>query len=77
MSIELILATLAMNINCGNLSASERLNFRAVYAFGVERMEEIEHTNCSSEERSIMLRRLHKRLSRALEDLLDGDYSHC
>ena len=77
MSIELIMATLALNIRCGNLSPSERLNFRAVYAFGVERMEEIEHINCSSEERSIMLRRLHKRLSRALEDLLDGDYGHC
>ena len=77
MSIELIMATLALNIRCGNLSASEKLNFRAVYAYGQERMEEIEHTNCSFEERSIMLRRLHKRLSRALEDLLDGDYGHC
>ena len=77
MSIELILATLAMNIRCGNLSASEKLNFRSVYAYGIERREEISHTNCSQEERDILFRRLHKRLSRALEDLLDGDYGHC
>lgn len=77
MSIELILATLAMNINCGNLSASEKLNFRAVYAFGVERLEEISRTNCTSTEKDILLRRLHKRLARSLQDLLDGDYGHC
>ena len=77
MSIELILATLAMNINCDNLSANERLNFRAVYAYGIERLEEINHTNCTSEERDILLRRLHKRLERSLQDLLDGDYGHC
>ena len=77
MSIQLILATLAMNIRVGNLSASERLNFRSVYAYGVERLEEIDHTNCTAEERDILLRRLRKRLSRSLEDLLDGDYHHC
>ena len=77
MSIELILATLSLNIRCGNLSASERLNFRSVYAYGIERLEEINHTNCTSAERDILLRRLHKRLERSLQDLLDGDYGHC
>ena len=78
MSIELILATLSLNVACGNLSDEEKLNFRSVYAYGIERLEEINHhTNCTSTERDIFLRRLHKRLARSLQDLLDGDYGHC
>lgn len=77
MSIELILATLSLNISCGNLSANERLSFKSVYAYGVDCLEQVTHMNCSEEEKDILLRRLRKRLSRALEDLVDGDYGHC
>lgn len=77
LSTDLVLATINMNLSCAPLSAEERINFMSLRAFIVERMEDIEHTNCSSEERSVLLRRLQKRANRVLEDLVDGDYGHC
>ena len=72
LSINFVLATINMN-----LSAEERINFMSLRAFVIERMEDIEHTNCTAEERTVLLRRLQKRANRTLEDLVDGDYGHC
>ena len=77
MSIELVLATVSMNLSSAPLTPEERVNFMSLYAYCIERLEDINHTNCSEEERSVLMRRLQKRANRTLEDLVDGDYGHC
>ena len=77
LSIDLVLATVAMNIQCAPLTKEEHLHFMSLRAFVLDRLETIQHTNCTSAERDILLRRLQKRANRALEDLVDGDYGHC
>ena len=77
LSIDLVLATVAMNMACAPLTEEERVNFMSLRAFITERLNDIEHTNCTSAEKGILLRRLQKRANRTLEDLVDGDYGHC
>lgn len=77
LSIDLVLATVAMNLKCAPLTKEERLGFMSLQAFITDRMENIAHTNCSEEEHRVLLRRLQKRANRVLQDLVDGDYGYC
>ena len=77
MPINLVLATANLNLACAPLSEEERMGFRSLCAFIADRLETINHTNCTEEERNTLLRRLQKRANRVLEDLVDGDYGHC
>lgn len=77
LSIDLVLATINMNLKCAPLTKEEQLQFMALREFVIDRMENIAHTNCSEEEHKVLMRRLQKRANRVLEDLVDGDYGHC
>ena len=77
LSIDLVLATVAMNLACAPLTKEEQLQFMSLRAFVQDRLETISHTNCSQEEHDIMMRRLQKRANRVLQDLVDGDYGYC
>ena len=59
------------------LSEEQQIQLWSVFAYWVERSNDIKHTNCSYNEQDILLRRRDKRVCRSVEDILDGDYGHC
>lgn len=60
-----------------SLSEEQQLQMWNVFAYWVDRSDDIRHTNCSAIERDILLRRRDKIVYRSIEDILDGDYGHC
>lgn len=60
-----------------SLSEEQQVQLWCVFAYWVDRSDDIRHTNCSTTERDIMLRRRDKKVYRSIEDILDGDYGHC
>ena len=64
-------------IDMALLSEEQQLQLWSVFAYWIERSNDIKHTNCTMAEQDILLRRRDKRVCRSIEDILDGDYGHC
>ena len=59
------------------LSEEQQLQMWNLFAYWTERSDDIRHTNCTTAEQDILLRRRDKVVYRGIEDVLDGDYGHC
>ena len=64
-------------IDMALLSEEDQVNLWSVYAYWIERSNDIRSTNCTSMEQDVLLRRRDKKVCRAIQDVIDGDYGHC